>query len=307
MLTKTDVMSRYDIRVSLLGTGGPELSVDRLGSATLIEAGPEILLFDAGRGVMQRLFECSVPINAVTKVIFTHLHSDHIEGLPNLWITPWFLLGRKALMEFRGPLGTAAMLDGMRKFLGKDVVQRAESGQPSSDLDFSVHEFDEPGVVYAANGLTVAAVPVDHKDGNPAFGFVIDYRGRRVILSGDCTFSEELANAGPADLVVHNVFAPSPELLARDPFKKIVAEKLASPEQAAEVFRRTQAKLGVYTHVIRLDSTYEDILKRTRSAGFDGPLIVGADRMKIHVGDKVEVLEPTSLNDLAEVTGRGHG
>jgi ribonuclease Z len=213
----------WDIRITLLGTGGPELSVDRMGAATLIEAGPETLLFDAGRGVMQRLYECGVKINSVTKVIFTHLHSDHIEGLPNLWITPWFLLGRKTRMEFHGPLGTAEMLDGMRKFLGRDVVVRAEEGAPASDLDFTVSEFAGRDLVYSASGLEVTAIPVDHKDGNPAFGFVIDYRGRRVILSGDCTLSEDLAEAGPADVVVHNVFAPSAGLLERDRFKKLVA------------------------------------------------------------------------------------
>ena len=44
-----------DIKVTLLGTGGPELTRDRMGAATLIEAAGKPLLFDAGRGVLQRL------------------------------------------------------------------------------------------------------------------------------------------------------------------------------------------------------------------------------------------------------------
>ena len=106
-----------DIKVTLLGTGGPELTRDRMGAATLIEAGGKPLLFDAGRGVLQRLYECGVHINSVTRVILTHLHSDHIDGLPNLWITPWFLLGRSEPMKFWGPHGTRKMLVGMRDFL----------------------------------------------------------------------------------------------------------------------------------------------------------------------------------------------
>jgi ribonuclease Z len=258
-----------DLRVYLLGTGGPELSVDRLGSATLIQAGSETILVDAGRGVMQRLFESGVSINSVTKVIFTHLHSDHIEGLPNLWITPWFLLGRKTKMEFHGPVGTASMLKGMRLFLGRDVVGREEEGCPASDLDFSVH--------------------------------------RRIILSGDCTFSEDLASAGPADVVIHNVFAPSSDLLARDPFKRRVAEKLASPEQAGEVFRRTNTKLAVFTHVIRMDSTEQDIIDRTRLVGYNGALIIGEDRMRIDIGDRPVIVDPIPLSEISEVTSRGHG
>ena len=42
------------MRVTLLGTGGPELSPERRqGAATLVEAGGQTLLFDAGRGVLQ--------------------------------------------------------------------------------------------------------------------------------------------------------------------------------------------------------------------------------------------------------------
>jgi ribonuclease Z len=296
-----------DLRVYLLGTGGPELSVDRLGSATLIQAGSETILVDAGRGVMQRLFESGVSINSVTKVIFTHLHSDHIEGLPNLWITPWFLLGRKTKMEFHGPVGTASMLKGMRLFLGRDVVGREEEGCPASDLDFSVHEFEGRSVIYQTNGLTITSIPVDHKDGNPAFGFVVNYKDRRIILSGDCTFSEDLASAGPADVVIHNVFAPSSDLLARDPFKRRVAEKLASPEQAGEVFRRTNTKLAVFTHVIRMDSTEQDIIDRTRLVGYNGALIIGEDRMRIDIGDRPVIVDPIPLSEISEVTSRGHG
>lgn len=38
------------VKVTLLGTGGPEFFVDRLGIATLVEANGQYLLFDVGRG-----------------------------------------------------------------------------------------------------------------------------------------------------------------------------------------------------------------------------------------------------------------
>jgi ribonuclease Z len=47
-----------EIRVTLLGTAsGPRVHPNRAGVSTLIESGSERLLFDAGRGVMQRLVE----------------------------------------------------------------------------------------------------------------------------------------------------------------------------------------------------------------------------------------------------------
>jgi ribonuclease Z len=282
------------MRVTLLGTGGPELSPQRRqGTATLVEAGGQVLLFDAGRGVLQRLYDSGAPINQVETVFLTHLHSDHIVGLPELWITPWFLFARKGPLRVYGPVGTAEMLDGMRRFLGSDVRQRPSAFNPAADLVTEAHEFAGSAVIYRGGGVTVSSVPVDHKEGNPAFGFVVECTGRKLVLSGDCTLSQALIAVGKgADVVIHNVFAPSAALLASDPNKRKVAEKLASPEQAAEVFRRTGTRHGVYSHVILLDSTEAQVVARTRAAGYSGPLTVGEDLMTIHIGDAIEIARP---------------
>jgi ribonuclease Z len=46
-----------DFRVTLLGTGSPAPVMNRFGPGTLIQAGSEVLVFDAGRGVTQRLLQ----------------------------------------------------------------------------------------------------------------------------------------------------------------------------------------------------------------------------------------------------------
>jgi ribonuclease Z len=280
------------MRVTLLGTGGPELSPQRRqGAATLVEARGQFLLFDAGRGVLQRLYDSGAPINQVETIFLTHLHSDHIVGLPELWITPWFLFARKGPIQVFGPVGTAEMLAGMRGFLASDLRQRPSPFNPAADLVCEPHEFAGAQVIYNSGGVTVSSVPVDHKEGNPAFGFVVEHAGAKLVLSGDCTLSEALIAAGKgADVVIHNVFAPSPALLARDPNKRQVAQKLSSPEQAAQVFLRTGTRHGVYSHVILLDSTEADVVARTRAAGYAGPLTVGEDLMTIHIGDRVEIV-----------------
>ena len=285
------------MRATLLGTGGPELSPQRRqGAATLVEAGGQCLLFDAGRGVLQRLYDSGAPIDQVETVFLTHLHSDHIVGLPELWITPWFLLARKGPMRVYGPAGTAEMLEGMRRFLASDVRQRPSPFNLATDLVCEPHEFADGAILYNAGGVTVSSVPVDHKEGNPAFGFVIEVAGseqrarRKLVLSGDCILSPALIAAGKgADVVIHNVFAPTPSLLAHDPNKRAVSEKLASPEQAAEVFLRTGTRHGVYSHVILLDSTEADVVARTRAAGYAGPLTVGEDLMTIQIGDAIDI------------------
>jgi ribonuclease Z len=283
--------AKGSMRVTLLGTGGPEFSAERRqGAATLVEAGGQVLLFDAGRGVLQRLHDSGTDVNAVATVFLTHLHSDHIVGLPELWITPWFMSARKGAMQVYGPVGTRAMLEGMRQFLGSDVRLRPSPFNPASELAFAAHEFEGAKVIYETGGVSVTSVPVDHKEGNPAFGFVVEHAGRKLVLSGDCTLSEALIAAGKgADVVIHNVYAPSQALLARDANKRKVAEKLATPEQAAGVFIRTGARYGVYSHVILLDSTEAEVITRTRAAGYAGPLVVGNDLMTITIGETITV------------------
>ncbi len=46
-----------EMRVTLLGTGSPIPEPDRFGPATLVQAGGQNLLFDAGRGVTTRLYQ----------------------------------------------------------------------------------------------------------------------------------------------------------------------------------------------------------------------------------------------------------
>src|SRR5262245_57568678 len=102
------------IRVTLPGTGNPPPSIDRFGPSVLVEAGPERLLVDAGRGSTMRLFEIgSAPLlSGITAVLLTHLHSDHIVGLPDVWLTGW-IFGRRGPLEIYGPAGTVDMSAGV--------------------------------------------------------------------------------------------------------------------------------------------------------------------------------------------------
>jgi Metallo-beta-lactamase superfamily len=86
------------LKVTLLGTGYPQPRMDRFGPSILVEAGKERLLFDCGRGAAQRLEQIRVPFAEVSALFLTHLHSDHVVGIPDLWLTGW-ILGRKAVSE----------------------------------------------------------------------------------------------------------------------------------------------------------------------------------------------------------------
>jgi ribonuclease Z len=296
------------MKVTLLGTAGPEYFPDRLGISTLVEANGELLLFDVGRGTNQRLYQSRVNPKDIAKIFLTHLHSDHIEGLPDLWMTPWFLLGRDHGFELWGPEGTEEMVQGMRSMFGHDLKARVNQFNPIEALAIRTHIVSD-GVVYEKNGVKVTAFPVEHADGNPAFGYSVDWNGHRVVLSGDTTLHENVITHGTgADLIVHNVIAFS-DRLSQLPEMKGVLAKLTTPEQAAKVFQRAKPKLAVYSHIVTKElqgkKGEELIIARTRAAGYDGPLLMGVDRMAFEITDSVKVMPPRSIDDLQNLDSKG--
>ena len=90
---------------------------------------------------------------------------------------------------------------------------------------------------------------------------------------------------------------------------KGVLAKLTTPEQAAEVFKRAKPKLAVYSHIVTKElqgSKGEDqIIARTRAAGYDGPLVMGLDRMVLEITGDVKVVPPRSLDDLPNLDSKG--
>jgi ribonuclease Z len=78
-----------EIVVTLLGTGSLIPEVDRFGPSVMIQAGSQTLLFDVGPGTHQRLAQTGVPAARIDAVFLTHLHSDHVVGIPGLWLTGW--------------------------------------------------------------------------------------------------------------------------------------------------------------------------------------------------------------------------
>ena len=75
------------LTVTLLGTGGPIPDPNRAGPATLVSAGSEQHLVDAGRGVLMRLAAAGSGPAQLSAVLLTHLHSDHITDLNDVITT----------------------------------------------------------------------------------------------------------------------------------------------------------------------------------------------------------------------------
>jgi ribonuclease Z len=287
-------------RVTLLGTGTPTPRVDRLGPSTLVQAGNQRLLFDAGRGVTIRLTQSGVPLRDVDAVFLTHLHSDHVNGLSDLWLTGWLppAYGRRELpLRVYGPSGTRDMMSHLEQAHREDVrIRIADEDLSKSGATIDATDVAE-GLVYERDGVRVTAFDVDHGELiKPALGYRVDFGGRSVVLSGDTRFSANLiAHAKGADVIIHEVMAATESLLASDAGRRIMAHH-SSPEDAARVFEAIGPRLAVYSHVILGGVTEDELMRRTRMT-YRGRLEVGSDLMTIDVTDVSRITRADQARD----------
>lgn len=289
------VAAGQDIRLTLLGTGAPPPVMNRFGPSILVEAGEQKFLFDAGRGALQRLAQHGVRWQDVDGVFLTHLHSDHVVGFPDLWLTGWLVgPGRDRPLRVWGPTGTKKMVSHLEQAYEVDIRFRMEDdGAAPSGIVVYAEDIRE-GEVLERDGLKITAFEVDHKPVEPALGYRVDYGARSVVLSGDTRVSQNLIrHARGVDLLVHEVVSPetfqsagvSPERA-----KRVIGHH-ASPEQAGEVFAKTNPRLAVYSHIVQPNATRQALIRRTRKT-YQGPLEVGEDLMVIVVGERIQVRRP---------------
>ena len=287
-------VSAQDIRVTLLGTGTPAPVMNRFGASILVEAGDQKFLFDAGRGALQRLGQARVRWKDVNGVFLTHLHSDHVVGFPDLWLTGWLVGQREMPLLVWGPRGTAKMMGHLAQAYEYDIAIRQADEHASATGVLIVATDVAEGFVYERNGVRITPFNVDHAPVEPALGYRIDFRGRSVVLSGDTRFSENLIRrAEGVDLLIHEVAAIASHLregVAPAQAVRITAHH-TTPEQAGEVFARVKPKLAVYSHIGRPSATESEVIAPTRKS-YDGPLELGEDLMVIDVGEAVSVRRP---------------
>jgi ribonuclease Z len=286
------------ITVTLLGTApGPPVRVGRIGISTLVEAGGQRFLFDAGYGSLRGLVESGRPMDAVTKVFLTHLHSDHVVDLPALLLLPWSAPSERDVpLEVWGPAGTRDMMRHLQEAFSYDIHVRRDIDEkvPAKGIEVTAHDISE-GVVYDASGVKITAFLVDHGPVKPAYGYRVDYGGHSVALSGDTRPSVNLvAFAKGVDLLIHEAIdadalralVPSERL-----FQAIVAHH-TNVDQAADVFRRTGPRVAVFSHADRTPALVEQVRR-----SYTGRVEPSEDLMVIEIGDEVTVRRPRATQE----------
>ena len=233
------------LEVTLLGTGTPRPSIDRFGPATLVNAGGKYFLFDVGRGATIRLQQAGITPNQIEQVFFTHLHSDHVSGLDDLWLSGW-IWQRENLLKVHGPVGTHKLVENLRAAYQADIAYRTAN----VDLKAAKAEIDSQeitaGMVYQNGGVTIHAFLVEHRPVFPAFGYRLNFGDRSIVISGDTTYSENLIKQSKGvDVLIHEIAAASKSLLKRNKRLNDILAYHTNPHQMIEVLAKTNPRITI--------------------------------------------------------------
>ncbi|WP_099041376.1 ribonuclease Z [Mycobacterium neglectum] len=278
------------IEVTLLGTGSPIPDADRAGPSTLVRAGDQTFLVDCGRGVQQRLTAAGTGANALTALLLTHLHSDHIADLGDVIITRWVstFTPDPAPLPIIGPPGTAEVVEATLKAFGFDIGYRiAHHADLNSPPPVEVFEYTD-GPVWDRDGVQIRVAPTDHRPVTPTIGFRVEHAGASVVLAGDSVPCESLdALASGAGALVHTVIRK--DLIDPMPMQRIrdICDYHSSVEEAAATATRAGVGILILTHYVpAIAPGQEDEWRALAATAFDRQIELGDDlhRVEVHPG-----------------------
>jgi len=274
------------LRVVFLGTAGSVPTPKRSLPAILIQRKGEQIMFDCGEGVQRQMIKAKAGFHRKMKVFITHMHGDHVLGLPGLLQT-MALLDRERKLDVYGPPGIKRFLEDIR-----------ETVQFVLTFPVEIHEIHEAGVVCEEQEYAVQAVWANHVIPSLAYALVEKPRpgkfhpekakvlgipegplwsklqhghkaklqdgrvvkpedvtgplrtGRKIVYSGDTrSFKGFVKFAAGADLLIHDT------TLDDELAEKAEEDGHSTPDQAAKHAKKAKVKQLILTHV---SARYED-------------------------------------------------
>lgn len=151
--------------VNILGCGSAKPSPVHNPSCTVVNFRDNLFMIDCGEGAQKELQRQRLKLPRLNHIFLTHLHGDHVFGLPGL-------IGTMALSGLTGDLTIHTFEDG-RKILST-MFDYFNRGLPI-EVKFNVIRPEET-VVFENDSLLVRTVPLKHKI--PAVGYVFEEKPR---------------------------------------------------------------------------------------------------------------------------------
>ncbi|MGY0694676.1 ribonuclease Z [Virgibacillus sp. FSP13] len=282
-----------------LGTGAGVPAKERNVSAValkLLQEHNSIWLFDCGEATQHQILQTSIKPRKITKIFITHLHGDHIFGLPGFLSSRSFQGGNELLMVY-GPTGIKRFIETSLETSGTHLTYPLEiieinEGQIFEDDTFTVYcqelnhgiqcfgyrivEKDKPGELLVDKlkeaGIQPGPIYQQIKD-NPTLttegGKTIhradfigpDKPGRIISILGDTRFPEQSqAFVENSDVLVHEAtFEHDKAALANDYFH-------STTTQAALLAKMSNVKKLVLNHISSRyqQADYQQLLQEAR-------------------------------------------
>jgi ribonuclease Z len=267
-----------DLDLVFLGTAGSAPTAARGTSATLIRRGGDRLLVDCGEGTQRQLLRSDAGLGDLEDVFLTHLHADHVLGLPGMLKT-FALRGRETGVTVHGPRGTRALLEALRVVVGRLTyplaVQELAVGDTiardgyriepfavahgAGAIGYALREDGRPGR-FEAEAADALGIPDGPARGALQRGEAVTLdsgrvvrpeevvgaprRGRTIVVTGDTAPARSVVEAATgADVLVHEAtFMEDERARARETFH-------STAKQAAEIARDAGVRLLALTHL----------------------------------------------------------
>lgn len=270
-------------KLVLLGTGTPFADPNKSGPSLAIVVNNTSYIVDCGPGVVRRAAEASklgfpsLEAAQLKTLFITHLHSDHTIGLADIILTP-AVLDRNAPFSIFGPVGTKKMADQIMNAYQEDINLRINGLEKGDAIAYQVHTNEiKEGVIYKDSNLTVTAFKVQHGQWEHAFGFVFQTKDKKIVISGDCTYSENLIKyAKDCDILVHEVYSQAGLKKRTQRWQDYHSTFHTSTYQLAEIANKVKPKLLILNHQLTFGSTLQSLLEEVKSKYAD-PVVNGQD------------------------------
>jgi ribonuclease Z len=304
------------LRVTFLGTGGAIPTTERAPSALFVNREGDRLLFDCGEGTQRGMMRFNTGFG-IDRLFVSHLHGDHVLGIPGLVQTLGFN-DRTEPLTVHCPPGTAADLDDLIHAVGHQpgfpvrvepvapgevafetdeyAVSAFETAHRTRSQGYVLAEDDRPGrfdrpraeelgvPVGPAFGRLHAGETVELEDGTvvePDQVVGPPRPGRTLVYTADTRPRERTVEvAADADLLVHDAtFADEMADRARDTAH-------STGREAGEIAQRAGADRLALVHVSSRYAGDASPIRREARRAFDGECLLPDD------GDRIEVPFP---------------
>jgi ribonuclease Z len=239
---------------------------------------------------MGNLMALNIPMDYLTKVFLSHLHTDHWGDLATLWAGGW-TGGRTRPLKVWGPtgdtedMGTKYAIDGFLRAYNWDYRTRA-SKINSIPGQIEVEEFDHKAVnqvIYEENGAVIRTIPAIHIAGGPV-SFILEWNGYKVVFSGDTAANRWIIEHGKdADVVIFECMLTAEQLqryYGQPPARSYMMQWdiHTSAPAFGKIMSVLKPRHAVAFHFFNEEGTRYAIYDGIRRT-YDGPLSMAIDMM----------------------------